>query len=571
MYAGWHQVAFRREIEAPLTAVSIGAQRLMLVDDGGPLRAYDATCPHRGAHLAHGGTLDAAVVVCPFHGRRIALGEAGPGPLRVCAHPTLDFGGAVFVLPSGHHDTGLAEYLATVARTHCFVPAFTLDVPVPPEIVIENVFDTDHFTAVHAVSRRPSLDVSEGSGGELVVEAVFETAAARPWGGEATATVTRTRFFARVFSPGLVATEVGDSDQPQVVITAATARPDGGCTVRVTLAVRDSDDEPAERALIMSLAQDSRLAFEQDIAIWEHLDADAEPHLDEVRPPGTRVPRVLPGVRPVTAVRELGEGLAGRVRGTAGAGVLWVHGYTMDSRVWDEPWDALAGCRHIGVDLPGHGASPPVDHGDLPAVGRRLARLARAHRARHLVALSFGTMFALQAAIEDPGAFASITLAAPALAGGPEDPAARIRYMQLAELHRRFGPGPYLTGLWLQSPPHIFTGLRACPERFERIGAVIAGHGWSELGNGDAQRLAARPQRPADLAAIAAPVLLLRGDGELPAFVHCAAIVRDAVPDAREVVLEGLGHLCLLEAPERAAAVIAGHLAAADRPTPSPS
>jgi 2-succinyl-6-hydroxy-2,4-cyclohexadiene-1-carboxylate synthase len=258
---------------------------------------------------------------------------------------------------------------------------------------------------------------------------------------------------------------------------------------------------------------------------------------------------------------ELGGGLAGRVRGGDGPSVLWLHGYTMDSRIWDEVWDELPGCEHIGVDLPGHGASPAHEVGDLPALGRRVALLARERGARRLVALSFGTLLALQAAIDDPGAFDAIVLAAPALAGGPEDPAARVRYVQLAELHRIFGPGPHLTSLWLRSPPHIFTTLRTFPERFHRVAAIIAEHRWTELGDPRTQRLQASPHRPADLARITASVLLLRGAGELPAFTRCAAVIRDSVARAREVVLPGLGHLCLLEDPVATAARIRPHLA----------
>lgn len=294
MNAGWHQVAFRRDIEAELTAADIGPHRLMLVDDGRRLVAYDATCPHRGTHLAYGGELDDGVVVCPFHGRRIGLGLDQPPPYCVAAHPTCDYGGSVFVLPHGEHDTGLPEYLASLAETHCFVPTFALDAPVPPEIVIENVFDTDHFTAVHGISRRPVMSVAAGPLGRLDVEAQFETVAPRLWGGErdGATTLVRTRFHARVFSPGVVATTLGDEQRPQVVITAATARPGGGCTIRVTLAVWDEGDPgPPDHATVMALATDSRLAFEQDMAIWNHLDVHAANHLDDAD-------------RPVAAFRE---------------------------------------------------------------------------------------------------------------------------------------------------------------------------------------------------------------------------------------------------------------------------
>ena len=283
--AGWQQVAFRRDVQAPLTPVSIGSRRLMLVADGEALRAYDATCPHRGAHLAYGGVVDDDAVVCPFHGRRIALGEAANAPLCVAEHPVIDYGGAVFVLPDGDHDTGFAEFLTGLAETHVFVPAFTLEAPVPPDLVVENAFDTDHFTAVHGISRRPDMTVERGPAGRLEVRSEFELYAARPWGGEGNGSTTavRTSFLARAFSPGLVATDVGDAERPHVVITAATARPQGGSAVRVTLAVWD-DGEPGgtDHETTMALAGDSRLAFEQDLEIWRHLDVDAPNALDAV-------------------------------------------------------------------------------------------------------------------------------------------------------------------------------------------------------------------------------------------------------------------------------------------------
>ena len=38
--------------------------------------------------------------------------------------------------------------------------------------------------------------------------------------------------------------------------------------------------------------------------------------------------------------------------------VLWVHGYTMDSSLWQPLWDELPGWHHFGIDLPFHGTSP---------------------------------------------------------------------------------------------------------------------------------------------------------------------------------------------------------------------
>jgi len=284
MFVGWHQVAFRREIDADLTPVTVGSRRLMLVSRDGTLRAFDAICPHRGANLAYGGTLDGDVVVCPFHARRIALGDGRP-PYRVREYPTLDFGGSVFVLLCADHENGLPAFLESLVDSYVFVPGFSLSAAVPPEVVIENVFDADHFTAVHGISRRPKLELRPSQRGEMAVEAVFETEGARPWHGDQAGfdaeSVASTRFLARVFSPTVVATEVGNATHPQIVITAATPRPEGGSTIRVTLAVTDGGSASPDKALIWSLMRDSRLAFEQDMQIWMHMATDTRYHYAE--------------------------------------------------------------------------------------------------------------------------------------------------------------------------------------------------------------------------------------------------------------------------------------------------
>ena len=47
------------------------------------------------------------------------------------------------------------------------------------------------------------------------------------------------------------------------------------------------------------------------------------------------------------------------VHETPGPGprVLWIHGYTMDHTVFAPIWAALPDWLHVGVDLPGHGAT----------------------------------------------------------------------------------------------------------------------------------------------------------------------------------------------------------------------
>jgi pimeloyl-ACP methyl ester carboxylesterase len=265
-------------------------------------------------------------------------------------------------------------------------------------------------------------------------------------------------------------------------------------------------------------------------------------------------------------------GLALRWHGSAGPAVLWVHGYTMDSSVWEPLWSRLPGWRHLGVDLPGHGRSrPPAPTERMDALGAQVAGLCTRYGARHLVGMSFGSTVAVQAAITARHRLASLVLAAPAVAGAPTDPAAEIRYGQLAELYARYGPGPHLTALWMASPPDIFRGAQAHPELWESLRALIDRHTWWELGNGAMRSLADHAQPPAALARIAAGTLVLLGDADMPAFRCSAALVDRWVPHSRVLEVADAGHLCLLERPEVTAPVLDGHLAAAEALRPASS
>lgn len=259
--------------------------------------------------------------------------------------------------------------------------------------------------------------------------------------------------------------------------------------------------------------------------------------------------------------RLLAEGLAALRRPGAGDPILWIHGYTLDATSWQDLWDRLPGWSHIGLDLPGHGASRPLaPDEDLPALARCIGRAAAGEGVRHLVALSFGTIVALQVAIENTGDFASITLGAPALGGGPQDPEAQRLYASLLDLYQQRGRGPHLDELWLGAESPIFRGLDRGSGLWRRIAALVERHGWGELANGAMGRLTSHPQSRRDLGAVRSAMLVLVGDRDMAAFRRSAEILRRSVPAAERLYLPGAGHLCLLEEPERTAGLLSAHL-----------
>lgn len=269
---------------------------------------------------------------------------------------------------------------------------------------------------------------------------------------------------------------------------------------------------------------------------------------------------------------DFGDGLVARVRRGPGEPVLWIHGYTIDSSSWADLWGLLPGFCHIGVDLPGHGASRDLRRDeDLPALGRTLGLLAQQWQARHMVALSLGTVIALQVAIEFPCWFSSLVLGATSLAGGPQDPEVERRYEAMAALYQEQGTGPHLRDLWMNSPPDLFKGAEGQPDLWRRLSALVGAHRFTELADFAMRRLTSPPQREADLRRIEARTLVFLGEEEMGAFRRCGEIIRRSVPRCERRYLPGVGHLCLLEAPQQVAAPIAAHLAGERAATPSSS
>ncbi len=260
------------------------------------------------------------------------------------------------------------------------------------------------------------------------------------------------------------------------------------------------------------------------------------------------------------------DGMVARVVPSDGERVLWIHGYTLNSNIWDELWSHMPSLHHIGLDLPGHGASEPmlVDE-DLGRLARRIASFASELGARHLIGLSFGGMVALQVAIEAPDAFDSLILAAPALGGGPFDPEAMTCNTDLIRLYQERGVGPWLSDRWMSCPPNIFKGAAASPELFAKLREVVGSHSWRELNDSTMFALSSYSQPPNKLHTIKASTMILIGENDMEAFKRSATLIKRAIPNCRRIYLPNSGHLCLLESAQTVGKLIDAHVREAQR------
>jgi 3-ketosteroid 9alpha-monooxygenase subunit A len=295
---GWYQIAFSSELPRQVSPAAVGSHRLVVLRGPDSIRIADALCPHRGADLGHGGRLEGDAIICPFHGFRIGLDAVAEHGLRVREHNALAVGELVFVRLSDGPDNGFATLMRSLSQRRIIVSGFTLRLRAPAEMVIENAFDQAHFRPVHGIGLDGSFRLLPSESGELGVRGSFDLPPS-PWQrGRAGPEAGPVPFHAQAFSPGLVVSDLGGA-YPYTVVTAATPAPDGGCVVRLSLALEHDEAGRAPRPeLIEFLLRRSREGLEKDRVIWEHRSEE-------------QLPTYTPLDAPVRAFREFCGGFEG--------------------------------------------------------------------------------------------------------------------------------------------------------------------------------------------------------------------------------------------------------------------
>jgi len=221
--------------------------------------------------------------------------------------------------------------------------------------------------------------------------------------------------------------------------------------------------------------------------------------------------------------------------------VVLVHGAAMDGSVWELQARTLAaaGFDPIAVDLPGHGES-----GGEPAAtikgyaGWLLAYLAMLGSPVHLVGHSMGALVVLEAARAEPDLVRSVTMI------GVAD---------------RMPVNPRLLSAVADGDPAAFDGMAAWMFAREPAGvpAWSASDALAVLRRsapgvvfGDLTACDAYPSAAAAAAGYPGPVLILAGDQDVMTPPDGVAPIVAAAPDATAVVVEGSGHMLMVERPD---------------------
>lgn len=255
--------------------------------------------------------------------------------------------------------------------------------------------------------------------------------------------------------------------------------------------------------------------------------------------------------------------IAGLHLETAGSGeaVVFLHGFGLDMRMWDEAFALTARTRlTVRYDLRGYGRSPlpdgPYSHvEDLAAILGALC-IPRAH----IVGFSMGGRVALRTALERSDLVRSLVLVDAAADGHAWSAEWSRRWADLIAAARA-GDMDGARLLWLMHP--IFAPACERTELEERLAGMLAGYSGFHWANDD-PAVPPRFAAPDAVAQIAAPTTVVVGERDLPDFHAIADALSVRIPGARKTVIPGAGHMSPIEAPDVFAALLSEHLARAD-------
>jgi pimeloyl-ACP methyl ester carboxylesterase len=233
-------------------------------------------------------------------------------------------------------------------------------------------------------------------------------------------------------------------------------------------------------------------------------------------------------------------------------GVLLIHAFPLDARMWEAQ---LLGAAVVAPDLPGFGSAPSA--GEVmtmrAAATHCLAAADEAGLDRFVVCgLSMGGYVALELWRQAPERFAGLVLAN-TRAGADTAEAADGR-RKLAERLRTEG------NVLADNPPPLLAE-DADQTLQDRVKGWIA----DQTADGIAAAalgMAERPDSSGDLPGITVPTLVITSDGDRLIPADATTPMAGQIPGARLEVLEGVGHLTNVEAPDRFTGLLRDHVAA---------
>jgi pimeloyl-ACP methyl ester carboxylesterase len=239
----------------------------------------------------------------------------------------------------------------------------------------------------------------------------------------------------------------------------------------------------------------------------------------------------------------------------AGAPLVWVHGFSCGIRSWDPQVSAFSSSRRvIAYDLRGFGISDAPQTSNAYSQDISVADLAalldhlRIERTA-LGGLSMGGNIALNYALAHPERVSGLIIADTGAGSDntAEWVAGALRYAEAAE---RSGVEAFAD--LACANPLFARYIEQGADRARFIRSCLMTHRARGIMHTAREVLAKRPtiySLEAKLKAMSVPTLLVVGEHDAPC-VKVHEFMARTIPNARSVVLKGIGHLSNLEAPE---------------------
>ena len=225
--------------------------------------------------------------------------------------------------------------------------------------------------------------------------------------------------------------------------------------------------------------------------------------------------------------------------------LVLIHGFSLDTRMWDDQFELFArDYKVIRYDVRGYGKSAvPGSDGYYHADDLRtlLDHLGIGHA--HILGLSLGGAIALEFALAYPDMIHALILVDSVLWGHnwSEESSKRDGAVWAA------GSVEGARALWLAHP--LFAPAMENASVAPRLTQIVTDYsGWSWAN--DDPGLLPDPVAAQRLGQISVPTLVVIGEHDLPDFHAIAHTLQQQIPNARTVVLPGVGHMSNMEDPE---------------------
>lgn len=234
-------------------------------------------------------------------------------------------------------------------------------------------------------------------------------------------------------------------------------------------------------------------------------------------------------------------------------GLLLIHAFPVDARMWDQQVEAFAGVPVIAPHLPGFGGTAGPDLMTMQSAAERCLSEADGAGIDRFVlcGLSLGGYVALEIQRRAPDRILGICLAN--TRSGADTEEARSTRKALAERLAAEG-----NGFLVDKPPPLLSD-HAEPALWARVRQMISEQP-AEAIAAAALGMAERPDSTGDLSGIGVPALVITSDEDTLIPASATTPMAEQIPDAELVTIPGVGHLSNLEAPEAFDAALAGLL-----------